>query len=100
MNSFCGIDIGGTGVKLVLLGEDRSVLASDDFSTDSIRGLDAFLQALSASLTKMRSQVPGTEVLCLRRLPLGDPTVYRWRGIDVALRRRDASRIEVFQPKN
>ena len=40
--------------------------------------------------------VPGTEVLCLRRLPLGDPTVYRWRGISVALRNRDASRIEVI----
>ena len=40
---------------------------------------------------------PGTEVTCLRRLPLGDPAVYRWRGIDVALRRRDASRIEVLQ---
>ncbi len=38
---------------------------------------------------------PGTELLCLRRLPLGDPTVYRWRGTDVALRRADAKRIEL-----
>ena len=43
--------------------------------------------------------VPGTEVYCIRRLPLGDPTVYRWRGIDVALRRRDASRVEVISKK-
>ena len=41
---------------------------------------------------------PGTEVSCLRRLPLGDPAVYRWRGIDVALRNRDASRVEVRKP--
>ena len=40
--------------------------------------------------------VSGTEVICIRRLPLGDPTVYRWRGISVALRNRDASRIEVI----
>ena len=53
----------------------------------------------ASTLTRL-GLVPGTEVLCLRRLPLGDPAVYRWRGIDVALRRRDASRIEVFQPKN
>ena len=43
--------------------------------------------------------VPGTEVRCLRRLPLGDPAVYRWRDIDVALRNRDASRIEVISKK-
>ena len=40
---------------------------------------------------------PGTEIVCLRRLPLGDPTVYRWRGIEVALRRKEASRIEVIK---
>ena len=43
---------------------------------------------------------PGTEVVCLRRLPLGDPAVYRWRGIEVALRRRDAERIEVEKQDN
>lgn len=43
--------------------------------------------------------IPGTEVLCLRRLPLGDPAVYRWRGTSIALRRRDASRIEVISKK-
>ncbi len=40
--------------------------------------------------------VPDTEITCLRRLPLGDPAVYRWRGISVDLRRRDASRVEVI----
>ena len=38
---------------------------------------------------------PGTEVVCLRRLPLGDPTVYRWRGSDVALRSSDAAKIKL-----
>ena len=43
--------------------------------------------------------IPGTELLCLRRSPLGEPTAYRWRGIDVALRRRDAERIKVIRNK-
>ena len=38
---------------------------------------------------------PGTEVLCLRRTPLGDPTVYRFRGTDVALRRKDAAGVTI-----
>ena len=42
---------------------------------------------------------PGTEVVCRRRLPLGDPVVYRWRGTDVALRRRDAGCVEVICEK-
>ena len=48
----------------------------------------------SRTLTRL-GLVPGTEVLCLRRLPLGDPAVYRWRGTDLALRRREASRVEM-----
>ena len=38
---------------------------------------------------------PGTEILCLRRTPLGEPTVYRFRGTDVALRRREAAGVQV-----
>ena len=52
----------------------------------------------SRALTRL-GLVPGTEVLCLRRLPLGDPAVYRWRGTDLALRRREASRVEVRSKK-
>ena len=63
MNCFCGIDIGGTGVKLALLDEDKRMLASDDFSTDSIHGIDAFLHALITSLEKMKTEVPGMNVL-------------------------------------
>ena len=34
--------------------------------------------------------VPGAQVECLGRSPLGDPAAYRVRGAGVALRRRDA----------
>ena len=38
---------------------------------------------------------PGTEVRCLRRSPLGDPTVYGFRGAVYALRNRDAASIRL-----
>lgn len=63
MNCFCGIDIGGTGVKLVLLNGSGQMLASDDFTTDSIHGLKAFLTALTGSLEKMKAAVPGCDIL-------------------------------------
>ena len=34
--------------------------------------------------------VPGAQVECLGKSPLGDPAAYRVRGAVVALRRRDA----------
>lgn len=48
----------------------------------------------AASLIRLGLRV-GTELLCLRRTPLGDPTVYRFCGTDVAIRRKDAAGIEV-----
>ena len=42
--------------------------------------------------------MPGTEVQCLRRSPMGDPSVYRFRGTTVALRRLDTRQILV-QPE-
>lgn len=39
--------------------------------------------------------VPGTVVEVLRRSPLGDPTLYRFRGSMVALRQRDAATVLV-----
>lgn len=38
---------------------------------------------------------PGTEVACIRRAPLGDPAVYRLRGYEICLRRREAGRVSV-----
>lgn len=37
--------------------------------------------------------VPGAQVECLGRSPLGDPAAYQVRGAVVALRRRDAQLI-------
>lgn len=48
----------------------------------------------AASLIRLGLRV-GTEILCLRWTPLGDPTVYRFRGTDVAIRCRDAAGIQV-----
>ncbi|MBQ1411083.1 MAG: ferrous iron transport protein A [Oscillospiraceae bacterium] len=46
------------------------------------------------SLTRL-GLCPGTEILCLRRTPLGDPRVYRFLGTDVAIRQKDAAGIKV-----
>ncbi|MCB1001433.1 MAG: FeoA family protein [Ilumatobacteraceae bacterium] len=39
--------------------------------------------------------VPGTTIQVGRRAPLGDPTVYRVRGADLAIRRGTAALVEV-----
>ena len=68
---------------------------------DLSEGECAIIECLPNELNHALSRLgltPGTEVLCLRRLPLGDPAVYRWRGTSVALRNRDASRVEVRKP--
>jgi ferrous iron transport protein A len=38
---------------------------------------------------------PGTPVSCVRRAPLGDPTVYRLRSYELCLRRREAALVTV-----
>lgn len=38
---------------------------------------------------------PGAVVSCVRRAPLGDPSIYRLRSYDLALRRREADQILV-----
>ena len=39
--------------------------------------------------------IPGAEVTCLRRSPLGDPSAYLIRGAVIAIRRRDAMEVSV-----
>ena len=39
--------------------------------------------------------LPGTAVRAIRRSPLGDPTVYEFRGYRLCLRRVDAARVRV-----
>ena len=48
----------------------------------------------AAALTRL-GLIPGTEIRCLRRAPLGDPAAYRWRDTTAALRRRDAAGVVV-----
>lgn len=40
--------------------------------------------------------IPGTAVECIRRGPSGDPTAYTVRGTTIAIRREDASKINVY----
>ena len=46
------------------------------------------------SLTRL-GLIPGTELRCVCRSPLGDPLAYRFRDISVALRKAAAARIWV-----
>ena len=39
--------------------------------------------------------IPGAGIACLRRVPLGDPAVYRFGGLTAAMRRGDAAGIIV-----
>lgn len=39
--------------------------------------------------------IPGAEVSCLGRSPLGDPSAYLIRGAVIAIRRRDAMEVSV-----
>ena len=39
--------------------------------------------------------IPGSEVTCLGRSPLGDPSAYLIRGAVIAIRRRDAMEVSV-----
>lgn len=56
-------------------------------------GGGAFRQGSCADSCLDLGFVPGAQVECLGRSPLGDPAAYRVRGAVVALRRRDAQLI-------
>lgn len=53
------------------------------------------LPAGRAEALRRLGLIPGTEIRCLRISPLGDPAAYRFRGTDLALRRRDAAGIVI-----
>lgn len=63
MKCFCGIDIGGTGVKLVLLDENDEIRAADEFSTDTVQGITGFIENIRLSFEKMKTQHPEAEIL-------------------------------------
>ena len=43
--------------------------------------------------------VEGTEISCLFKSPLGDPTAYLVRGAIIAIRQKDSSKVEVSSRK-
>lgn len=43
--------------------------------------------------------VPGTEVVMVRRAPLGDPAIFRVGDYEIALRRRQSAGIHVEAPR-
>ncbi len=59
------------------------------------RGRVLFVDPALRRTTDRLGLIPGTEVLCLRRCPLGDPTVYWFRSTSLALRADDAGRVAV-----
>ena len=51
---------------------------------------------LSRTLERL-GLVSGTEIVCLRRSPLGDPTAYWFRGAVIALRADSTEKIPVVR---
>lgn len=44
--------------------------------------------------------IPGTQVTCLQRSPLGDPSAYLIRGAVIAIRKEDSSSVLVQEGGN
>ena len=44
--------------------------------------------------------VPGTQVVCVRKSPAGDPIAYQVRGATIALRNENSKQITVFLIKS
>jgi ferrous iron transport protein A len=58
-------------------------------SVASVGSIGARLQSLGF--------VPGTEVIAVRKAPMGDPVEYAVRGIRVALRRAESAEIGIVE---
>lgn len=56
MNFYCGVDIGGTGVKLALINEEERILQTDSFSTSSGLGPDFFVDTLSKAIVRLTKE--------------------------------------------
>ena len=56
MSFYCGVDIGGTGVKLALINEEERILRTDSFSTSSGLGPDFFVDALSKAIVRLTKE--------------------------------------------
>ena len=75
----------------------------DTFTLDKLnineRGRVAALLARGAMRQRMIALgiVEGTEIECIGRSPLGDPSAYWVRGAVIAIRKKDARSILVFR---
>jgi ferrous iron transport protein A len=63
-------------------------------------GLEATIEAVDSTESAGRrlldlGLLPGTSVVAVRRAPLGDPTVYEFRGTRLCLRHSEARRVRV-----
>lgn len=77
--------------------------SSENITLDKLQiGETVKISSLSAS-GDMRRRLrdvgfcDGTEVSCIMRSPLGDPTAYLVRGVLIALRREDSGRINALR---
>ena len=83
---------------MVRKGMKRMEIALDRLR-EGERGLVTAVElppARAAALLRL-GLCPGTEIRCLRRSPLGDPSAYRFGGLTAALRRADAGRVRVVR---
>jgi N-acetylglucosamine kinase-like BadF-type ATPase len=53
MKVYCGIDIGGTRVRIILIDSSKQILAKDQFSTLSGSGPTIFMEKLTATIQKI-----------------------------------------------
>lgn len=61
------------------------------------RGLVAGVRGEGPSADRLRELgfTPGTEVVFVRKAPLGDPLCFRVRGVELCLRREEAATVEI-----
>ncbi len=59
MNTFCGVDIGGTSAKLCLLNTDRKIISKADFLTGSASGPNIFITKLCEKILDLNKSAGG-----------------------------------------
>lgn len=77
---------------------DQTMLTLDTLEP----GKDAIISAVNCTDVALRKHIldmgltPGTEVMLVKRAPMGDPIELRLRGYELTLRSEDASHIEII----
>ncbi len=65
MKLICGVDIGGTSVKSILIDEAQSVLSNASFPTDSESGPEIFLENLCKSIQDQLETIPDGRLIAV-----------------------------------